>query len=102
MSRIIITSDADTITIRQGASVVVIGKNQAQSVAANLLEHCGSSERHAVLEFDSAVRGFYAVGGSRHSSRLIGCDGQDETETRSDGRQRLREAGLDGTDSTGG
>jgi hypothetical protein len=59
-------------------------------------------ERRAVREFDAAVRGFYAAGGSRHSSRTIEADGNDETETMSDGRQRLREACLDGTDSTGG
>ena len=87
MSRIIITNDGGAILIRQGTTVIVVAPEQAESVAATIVLE---SERLANLQhrddqrrmqaFDSEVRGFYAAGGSRHSSRSIGCDGNDETE----------------------
>ena len=184
MSRITISSDGGAILIRQGATVIVLAPEQAQSVAATIVleservadrQHkeplirgcaiqktghhdagaiarcsycgrysddpkalqydprsespndlrcdcgkthgwCGSfkrptetslwsgaeKERKAVKANDSECRSFNALAGSRHSKRTIESDGNDETETMSDARQRLREAGLDGTDSTGG
>ena len=109
MSRITISNDGGAILIRQGTTVIVLAPEQAQSVAATIVlesermaDRQHRDDQRRMQAFDSEIRSWYALGGSLHSKRTIASDGNDETETRSDGRQRLREAGLDGTDSTGG
>lgn len=65
MSKIIVSSDADCVVIRQGSSVIVIGYEYAETVAAAISVEAdkisGHSDSAAVKAFDSAVRAFHAV-----------------------------------------
>jgi len=65
MSRIRVSSDGDCVVIRQGSSVIVIGYEQAETVAAAIEVEVdkisGRSESGAVKAFDTAVRSFHSV-----------------------------------------
>mgnify|MGYP003667469909 FL=1 len=64
MSRIIISNDGECILLRQGSTVIVIGQDQADSIAATIANEARRMRRSPadhVREFDSAVRAFHAV-----------------------------------------
>ena len=87
MSRLTISNDGGAILIRQGTCVIVLAPEQAQSLAATIVleserlanqQH--KDDQRRMQAFDSEIRSFYALGGSRVSKRTIASDGNDETE----------------------
>ena len=64
MCRIVISNDGECILLRQGSTVIVIGPDQADSIAATIANEARQMRRAPadhVREFDSAVRAFHAV-----------------------------------------